>query len=247
MDPAACFDVIRDSGARIATVARRAPGAPVPRYPGHDVRDLVAHVVTIHEWVARIVAERATTRLQQVPPDESLQIEGLIERFENDLERLVRILGSADPADEVWSFGRDRTVGFWQRRMAHETALHRWDADSAVASSPDPIPTEVAASGLGEGLHIHVARLLRDVDVGGDGERVALQCTDAPRAWVLTLLPRGIRVDDATPSETDALVRGTASGLWLAVTGRAPFDEVAGDRAAADLLERALERLPSAL
>ncbi len=53
-------------------------------------------------------------------------------------------LTARDPARRRRGRGgpREQTVGFWIRRMAQETAVHRWDAESAVSgvdgATPDP-------------------------------------------------------------------------------------------------------------
>src|SRR3712207_7465665 len=50
---------------------------------------------------------------------------------------------AADPAAPTWSFTTDRTAGFWVRRQALETAVHRWDAQHA-AGEPERIDPALA-------------------------------------------------------------------------------------------------------
>ena len=49
----------------------------------------------------------------------------------------------------MWTWTPDHTVGFWSRRMAHEVAVHRWDAQGA-AGDPSPIERELAVDGIQE-------------------------------------------------------------------------------------------------
>ena len=102
--------------------------------------------------------------------------------------------------------------------MAHDTAIHRWDAQSAFGD-PGPIECRLAATGIGESLAIHVVRPVRGTAVGGHGESVALRCDDAPDRWLVVLLPDEVRVEEGEASAT-ASVAGTASDVWLFVTGR---------------------------
>ena len=41
----------------------------------------------------------------------------------------------ADPRQPNWTWSSDHTAGFVIRRMAQETAVHRWDADDAAGSA----------------------------------------------------------------------------------------------------------------
>ena len=44
-------------------------------------------------------------------------------------------------------FGPDQTVGFWIRRMAQETVIHRIDAELAAGLPVTPVPGDLAADG----------------------------------------------------------------------------------------------------
>lgn len=242
------FETIRASAADIARVARTSPSAGVPRYPGTDVEGLVRHVITIHEWVARLVDEGHEEPLAQDPPPADLSGDALLERFETAADRVVAVLAAADPTTPVWTFGVDRTVAFWVPRMAHETTIHAWDADSAVTSDPAPIPVDVAESGLAEGLLVHCARPLRRTEVGGSGETLGLRCTDTDGAWTVTLNDVGIDLEDGV-ADPDATLDGTASDLWLAIGGRLPFDvlEAAGDHSVVDRFRTAVGSIRAAM
>lgn len=50
-----------------------------------------------------------------------------------------------DPAG-TW-YGPDQSVGFWIRRMAHETAIHRIDAEIAAGITATPVPDDVVGVG----------------------------------------------------------------------------------------------------
>ena len=78
-------------------------------------------------------------------------------------------------------FAGPTTAAFWFRRQAHETAVHRWDAQrAATPSSVDPIDATLAADGVDEWLEVFVPRFLARTGVPDDlvGATLHLHCTD---------------------------------------------------------------------
>ena len=247
VDPAAQNATLRTAAARIGEIASTSPDAALTAYPGRDVLDLVCHVLTIHEWVAGIVGERLADRPES-RTEYDRTFDDIHERYDATWRHLADLLEAADPDDPVWTFGTSKTVRFWQGRMAHETAIHRWDAERAIDADPPPVPTAVAVSGLAEGLRIHFERLLRRTDLGGGGATVALRCLDHRAAWTLTIRDVGVEVTDGSTGDADGALEGTASELWLAMAGRIPIATVARDALPAiALVERAVAALPPAI
>ncbi len=237
-----CVTALRREGGALAQAARQDPTRPVPYYPGWSEADLVAHTGAVHRWVLGIVRSRATERVPREPYEDRDPLR-LLAWFEEGLAALAGELGAADPGEPVWSFGADQTVGFWQRRMAHETAIHRWDAQSAFGD-PGPIEPRLAATGIGESLAIHVVRPVRGTAVGGHGESVALRCDDAPDRWLVVLLPDEVRVEEGEATGT-ASVAGPASDVWLFVTGRPTLGiRVTGDATVVTHLQRVIRSVP---
>jgi uncharacterized protein (TIGR03083 family) len=242
LSPEECVAALRREGGALAHAARGDPTRPVPFYPAWSIADLVAHTGAIHRWALGIVRSRAHERPRRQPVLER-DPERLLAWFEEGLTALAGELADADPAAPVWSFGDDQTVGFWQARMAHETAIHRWDAESALGE-PAPIECRLAVSGIPESLAIHVAGPVRGSAVGGQGEAVALHCDDAPDGWRVVLLPDDVRVEEGAGPGTASLA-GPASDVWLFVTGRpAPSLRVAGDRRAVTHLRHVIRSVP---
>jgi uncharacterized protein (TIGR03083 family) len=168
----------------------------------------------------------------------------LLAWFEEGLADLTSELEAADPAEPVWTFAQDRSIGFWQRRMAHETAVHRWDAQSAFGD-PEPIERRLAATGIPESLAIHVVRPSSGTAVGGHGESVALRCDDGSGDWRVVLLQDEVLVEEGEGS-ADATVAGTSSDVWLFVMTRpAPGIRVLGDAGVVTHLQRVLRSAPT--
>ena len=64
---------------------------------------------------------------------------------------LVDAIRAADPRTPVWSWADDHSVGFWARRMAHETAVHRADAELALGRE-FTLEADLAADAISEWL-----------------------------------------------------------------------------------------------
>lgn len=157
---------------------------------------------------------------------------------------LVEALDAADPDDEVWTFSpTGSTQAFWQRRMALESAIHRWDAEDALGRAAT-IDGDLAVEGIEEALHVYLEPRLEGRDVGGDGQRVAI-VPEGAEGWTMVLRPDGVEVT-AGSDDADAVVSGPAPELWLLLMCRRGLDvlEVAGDRSAAALAARAATLVP---
>jgi uncharacterized protein (TIGR03083 family) len=169
---------------------------------------------------------------------------GLLDLFEGTAAELEAVLRAADPAQPVWTWWEaDQTAGFWQRRMAHETAVHRWDAQLA-RGDPQPIESELAADGLDENFDVMLPERRRWAKSArqGAGEVYHFHRTDGPGEWAVRFAPDG-PVVTREHVKGDVAVRGPASDLLLVVWQRIPADrlDVFGDAA---LLERYFELVP---
>jgi uncharacterized protein (TIGR03083 family) len=201
------------------------------------VHELVLHTGTTHRWATTLVSTRATgyvaPDLGALPSDR----DGIFDWFEEGAARLLDVLVSTDPETSVWSWGSDQHARFWSRRMAHETAIHGWDAGVA-AGAPTPIPADVAVDGIDEQLE-NVPFMIAfrpEVSLRGSGETMHLHATDTEGEWLIRLTPAGVETSHGH-AKGDVAARGSASDLCLFLLGRARPGrlEVFGDAA---LLER---------
>ncbi|HSK95416.1 MAG TPA: maleylpyruvate isomerase family mycothiol-dependent enzyme [Euzebyales bacterium] len=245
MDPATTLDVLRREAGLLAVAARPALGRPVARYPGWTVADVVVHTGRIHRWVTEIVRTLAQDRLAQPDVAPARRPAELMDWFISGAAGLVIALQTPDPSTRVWTFAGDGTVGFWRRRMALETTIHRWDVQAA-SELPAPVASDVARDGVSEALGIYLLPRLRGTDVGGNGQRVGLRCADGGGEWSVVLLPDEVEIADGA-QDADAVVEGSAENLWLFLMGRRALDDlqVSGARAAAELCAAAVARLPT--
>ena len=224
MRPIDYLEALRADGAALAAAAGRGLDAPVPACEDWTVADLVLHTGMVHRHKLEIVRGRLAEPPRPWPPAAPDRAE-LLGWYEQGLQELLTVLEEADPETRVWTFHRpDQTVAFWCRRMAHETAVHRVDAESAHGDAR-PVPAGLAADGVGELLDVFLVPHLEGEPVGGRGESLHLHATDTEGEWLVRLLPAGVQVERGH-AKGDAAARGTASDLLLFLWGRAPADRL---------------------
>jgi len=237
VEPAQHVEAIRTNAAALLDAAAAAGlDAPVPTCPEWDVADLLGHVGRTYRWAASCSMRAPSDDVRfgsggQIPtPERSERVAWVREGADALVAALDR------PADTpAWTWAPPPTVGFWQRRQAHETAMHRVDAQIAATGTAEPIDAELAADGIDEWLHL-LHNLPRRTPPTGSGETLHFHCTDVPGEWLVRLTPDGIDVQ-REHAKGDVAARGTASDLICWLQGRAPVErlEVFGD---ASLLTR---------
>jgi uncharacterized protein (TIGR03083 family) len=207
-------------------VTETGPDVAVPSCPGWTVADLVEHLTSLLRWVRESVARGVTTkpddRVTPVPrPDWSDALDGL----RRELTGTIETLDALDPEFPAWTWpAQAKKAGFWQRRMAHEVSVHRWDAELA-AGRPTPIETKLAADGVNEVLDTWLPAGRRSGSTEMHGV-VHLVATDASYEWFVRLRGAGVALlDTGTILDTDdhhprAGATGTASELLLTLMGR---------------------------
>ena len=242
MDADAALDVLRDAARDLADASADLDRI-VPTYPGWTVADLVVHTGRIHRWVAEIVASRAAQRLPK--PELGQRPDDLLAWFRDGTDRVIDTLAATSPTTPVWTFAGEHTAGFWRRRMALETTIHRWDAQRAAGHSAQ-IAGAVAVAGVSEALQIYLVPRLQGADVGGRGEIVSLRTADGVALWAVRLRQDAIDVLTDDPP-ADVRVEATPSDLWLFLMGRAGREvlDVHGPVNGVDRLQRAVALLPT--
>ncbi len=149
------MDCLAADCARIAAVAPGHLGDAVPSCPGWTVADLVRHVAVV--YLHKVAVMRLGKQPEHWPPAELADEEpvALLERAYADL---VGEFASRSPADVAGTwYPPDQTVGFWIRRMAQETVVHRIDAELGAGVAVAPVPDDLAIDGVDELLRVFVA------------------------------------------------------------------------------------------
>ena len=215
---------LRLDGERLAEVVSSTdPDASVPTCPDWQLRDLVRHVGGVHRWATGFVLGAGVQ-----PPDGDLeQLVGgwpedadLVAWFQDGHRALVKALVSA-PADlETWTFLDAPTpLAFWARRQAHETAIHRVDAETA-AGDVTGFPSGFAADGIDELLLRFVGRPGRTLQIDSPSS-MHIRATDVPRSWHVTFASTGIDTQpDPIGTDADLVVSGDTSDLYVMLWNR---------------------------
>ncbi|WP_248959321.1 maleylpyruvate isomerase family mycothiol-dependent enzyme [Sphaerisporangium perillae] len=199
------------------------PAADVPTCPGWTTAKLLKHVGVTRRWVEHIVRHRLQEPVRPrdvpvtLPPDDKGYPGWLAEGGQT----LVATLRAAESGTPVWSWGADHTAGFWSRRMLHETAVHRADAEITLGLEPR-VDVATATDGVEEFLgNLSAADWLagRLAGLGGSGERLHFHATDAAGEWTVTVGADGFTWERGH-GKGDVAVRGTAGDLLLLLYGR---------------------------
>lgn len=251
MDVRTHIDVLRVDGARLAAGAAEAgPDAQVPTCPEWTVRDLVLHVGTVHRWAAAYVREGHTepgavdfAQARGPKPADA----ALVDWFLTGHAALVAALEGASPNLQCWTFlPAPSPLAFWSRRQAHETCIHRVDAELAAGTTVSPIGSAFAADGVDELLvGFASARGPKPEDDTQEPTVIAVRCTDEDAGWIMRLGPEGVASKAADAKDEvapDCTVRGASADLYLTLWRRATPEPltIEGERRPFELLlERA--------
>ncbi len=225
--------VTAQSGLFVEALTGADLAAQVPSCPDWTLHELAQHVGRVHRMVTGIVTRRATT-----PPDfDTLEVaapeegDGLCAWFREGAGELVAAISSADPHTPVWSWADDQSVGFWARRMAHETAVHRADAELALGRE-FALEPDLAADAISELLSLlslpQSVRFRPELaELRGEGQILHLHSTDPGLGeageWIVRRTPSG-PVWEHGHAKGDVAVRGAVVDLLLLLLRRVPRD-----------------------
>lgn len=214
--------VLAAEGKRIDRIARQGPlDARVPHLTRWRMGDVVAHLGGVHRWAESIVRRRHFDGDGHRKGTETGA--ALIAWFDEGLEALVATLAEADPTEKCSNFspGSPSTVGFWRRRQAHETTIHRWDVEAAVGDH-EPIEAGFATDGIDELFHTFIRTRGKQVL----DARIRIATSDTGASWLLAPVHKPGRVDLVDDSgEAIATLSGPAERVLLALWKRLPLDE----------------------
>ncbi|MBK5287180.1 MAG: maleylpyruvate isomerase family mycothiol-dependent enzyme [Acidimicrobiia bacterium] len=234
MEHQAYLERIGHEAARLAAIARAAgPEGATPSTPDWNMAKLVKHTGTTHRWVIGIADTREFVNPGDLDLGLPTEVADYPDWFEQGAVDLVKVLGDLDPTTEMWSWAGDDRAGFWSRRMAHETTIHRWDAQSAIGDDDD-IDADFAVDGIDERIEYLTPSMKFNpagiAALSGTGESVHLHTTDTAGEWLLRFTPDGL-VWAREHAKGDVALRGSGHDLLLYLVGRRDLEglEVFGD------------------
>lgn len=240
LSPEAYLDAIRRDAARMLELAPTSLDAAVPSCPGWTVGEALVHTGEVYSHKV------ACMRLPDGPQSTEdwdhgpAAGEDVGAWFQARLDELLHELTSRGPQSPCYTWHRDhQTVGFWYRRMAQETAVHRVDVESGC-DAVLPVDDALAVDGIDEVLDWFLVYQHDDVGPEAPGRgTVAVRTGD--HIWRLTLTADAVGFS-REPGAAEAVVSGEPSELLLWLWGRRPDAAVTreGDEA---LLQGLRERL----
>ena len=217
----------RDGASFADAIEAAGPSARVAACPEWTTADLMWHLAEVHDFWRTIVGDHRDTWEGYEQP--SRPDDGDLPAFYRDgLAATLAVLAAADPQQPNWTWSNDHSAGFVIRRMAHETAVHAWDAQQAAG-----LDVAIDASLASDGIDEFLTHMLGDGtgDAEPVGGSVHLHCTDVAGEW--TLRPSEVHGFEVTREHAkgDAAIRGAASDILLALWRRRDLStvDVVGD------------------
>ena len=201
----------------------------VPTCPDWTLRQLVEHVGRAHRWVTEIIARRLTSApdfdiLSVLAPDNAAGLGTWLVDGAGELAEAIRSVG---PQTLIWSWAEEQGAGFWARRMTHETALHRADAELALGRG-FALDADLAADAISEWLSLlgspqAVKYRPELAELRGEGEILHLHSTDPGLGeageWIVRRTPSG-PVWEPGHTKGEVAVRGAVVDLLLVMMRR---------------------------
>jgi uncharacterized protein (TIGR03083 family) len=229
--------LVAADAARLREVASTGLEPPVPSCPGWNVADVVQHTADVY------LHKVACTTLQRNPdpwPPPEHSERAPLELFDEATAELLAMFaahGPADPSHTWWP--PEQTVGFWMRRMALETAVHRVDVELAH-EVVTPVDSALALDGIDELL---VAMLAGDEWAEhGTAEPVdaVVRISSAGRSWTVLLDAERVDVVEGATGDVAVEVAGEPDAVFVWLWGRGGHEglALAGDEEVAHALRR---------
>lgn len=140
---------------RIRGVVPEHLAARVPTCPDWTVADLTRHVGEVYLHKVECMRAGALRRTEWPPP--GLDDEEPVALLDRAYSALTAEFIARDPSEPGGTFyDPDPTVGFWIRRMAQESVIHRIDAELGAGAAIAPVPADLAVDGIDELLKVFV-------------------------------------------------------------------------------------------
>jgi uncharacterized protein (TIGR03083 family) len=243
-----CTAAVAEHSRGFADAATGNFDASVEFCPGWTVRDVVHHLTGVQWFWATLVEQGWTEPPDDLERPEPASDDTALAVFRAGAERLVRVLGAADPATPVWTWApQKQDAGFVIRHQVQEAVGHHWDVAHA-AGRPVAISAAIGADAVDEFLHFSVSGAVDPVEPlppALEG-RFGLACTDSDAAWLLGdgPVPGTVEVTTTSPATlvADGVPTVTGTGgqllLWLYDRHGDPGGDASADAVAPDVLDR---------
>jgi len=185
--------------------------------------DLLWHMIEVHySW--KFIVESHLMNPDDYVPRSKPADKDLLTEYRAGLDELINVLSSLDPARSCWTWAGIQDVAWVIRRMAHETAVHAWDARCAAGKTTE-IDAALASDGIDEFVHVMVMSNMRDEEGPLSGS-VHIHCTDVDGEWLIVPTSTSDVVVTREHAKGDCAIRGSASALLLGLWRRIPMSSL---------------------
>ena len=223
LNDAEYLTVLRREGDAFSDSIARALSTPVASCEPWVGADLLWHMIEVHySW--KFIVESHLMNPDDYVPRSKPADKDLLSEFNAGLNELIRVLSSTDSARSCWTWAGIQDVAWVTRRMAHETAVHAWDARCAAGNATE-IDASLASDGIDEFVHVMVMSNLREEEAPLSGS-VHIHCTDVDGEWLIIPTVTTDVVVTREHSKGDCAIRGSASLLLLGLWRRIPMSSL---------------------
>lgn len=216
--------VAREGAAVSAVAASGDLDAPVPSCPRWSLQKLVGHLGWVYNWVSEHIEQRSATMLNREDVPRPPRDEAVVSWYAEAHARVLDALRDVEPAEEVWSWAGINTGAFWHKRLAHESLIHRWDAENTVGE-PGRIDDDLGADGVDELMEVIWPFEARSTEDPLPEGSLHLHRTDGDGEWLCRIVD-GRFVAERIHARGDVAVRGTGADLDLVLWRRIEPDGV---------------------
>ncbi len=228
------LDILRREADLLAMSAiGQPPHRGVPACPGLNLGETVRHVGSGYHlalaWI-RLGRKPEPGEWQDNPEAGQDPLDFMRSGAEAALAELMAH-DEDEPCATWWPV--QQNYGFWRRRLAHETTLHRMDIQGAAGMDVGAVTDEVAIDGVDEVLTLWLGHKLDVLGVRGSRNGlVAVRVED--HMWLTRCGPRGSsawRVEPEDAEHADARVTASPMTMYRWLWGRLPdrLVDVVGD------------------
>jgi uncharacterized protein (TIGR03083 family) len=205
------------------------PETPVPACPGLTIGEVIRHVGGVYRVARLWITEGRRPRGWQGDPAPDQSGEEYLREGLADLLAVLTAHGPDQHAAGWWP--EDETYGFWYRRMAHETTIHRTDVQRAARGEITEIAEDIAIDGVDEALSLWFGRRLPMLGLSGTTRR-SVAVRTAGHTWIARAGPDETVARHCSAAEADqaaSTVSGPPQLVYLWLWGRVGHQAVTWD------------------
>jgi len=217
------LEQLTTEAARLREAAELGLDAPVPSCPGWTVETVVRHVAQVYLHKVEVL------RLGALPepwPPAGIDDRDALELYDESLAAILAALRKAGPDQQTWTFNpADSTSGFWYRRMAMETVVHRIDVELAH-DVVTPIAAELALDGIDEVLFPTLGGPWWEESWTKHPLDASVRLTAEGRSWTVRADATTVTVAQGSEGDAAAEIFGDPGAVYLWLWGRTSDEAV---------------------